>query len=103
MKRLINEYDWDKKIRVKYSLFSFSWVVMLFIMMGVSILYTLTVYQRLTAYLETTENETMKFVLGLGAFLFLCLLFCLCLLPAFLIQPHFYLIQRQCKFTHLLK
>ncbi|MBQ9505867.1 MAG: HAMP domain-containing histidine kinase [Clostridia bacterium] len=75
MKRLIKEYDWNKKIRIKYSLFSFSWVVMLFIMMGVSILYTLTVYQRLTAYLETTENETMKFVLGLGTFLFLCLLF----------------------------
>ena len=75
MKRLIRERGRNKKIRIKYSLFSFSWIVMLFIMMGVSILYTLTVYQRLTAYLETTENETMKFVLGLGTFLFLCLLF----------------------------
>jgi signal transduction histidine kinase len=75
MKRFIKRHEWDKKIRIKYSLFSFYWVVLLFIMTGVSILYTLTVYQRLTAYLETTESETMKFVFGLGAFLSLCLLF----------------------------
>ena len=64
-----------KKIRIRYSMFSFYWIVGLFIMMGISILYTLTVYQRLADYLETTDSETAEFWLGLGTFLFLCLLF----------------------------
>lgn len=65
------------KNKLHYSLFSFSWVIGLFIMMGISILYTLTVYQRLADYLETTDSETMEFLLGLGTFLFLCLMFTL--------------------------
>ncbi len=65
----------EKTIEIKYSLFSFYWVVGLFIMMGVSILYTLTVFKRLTGYLERTDSKQMEFIMGLGTFLFMCLLF----------------------------
>ena len=67
----------QQKKKVKFSLFSFHWIVALFIMSGVSILYTLTVYRRLADYLETTESESVEFWLGLGTFFFLCLLFTL--------------------------
>ena len=66
-----------RKIRIRYSMFSFYWVVGLFIMLGVSILYTLTVFQRLTDYLETVESEATEFWLGLATLLALCLLFTL--------------------------
>lgn len=67
----------QRKKKVKFSLFAFHWIAALFIMSGVSILYTLTVYQKLADYLEKTDSETTEFWLGLGTFLFLCLLFTL--------------------------
>ena len=67
----------QRKKKVKFSLFAFHWIVALFIMSGISILYTLTVYQKLADYLEKTESETTEFWIGLGTFLFLCLLFTL--------------------------
>ena len=67
----------QKKKKVKFSLFAFHWIVALFVTSGVSILYTLTVYQRLADFLETTESQTLEFWAGLGTFLFLSLLFTL--------------------------
>ena len=64
----------QKKKKVKFSLFAFHWIVALFVTSGVSILYTLTVYQRLADFLETTESQALEFWAGLGTFLFLSLL-----------------------------
>ena len=66
-----------RKIRIRYSMFSFYWVVGLFIMMGISLLYTLTVYQKVADLLEATESEATEFWVGLCTFLGLCLTFTL--------------------------
>ncbi|MBQ6066377.1 MAG: HAMP domain-containing histidine kinase [Clostridia bacterium] len=76
-KQILAAAERRKKKKIKFSLFSFHWIAALFIMSGVSILYTLTVYRRLADYLETTDSESLEFWLGLGTFLFLSLLFTL--------------------------
>ena len=77
MKRRKCEKKPLRKLRIRYSMFSFYWIIGLFIMMGISLLYTLTVYQKVADLLEATESEATEFWVGLCTFLGLCLTFTL--------------------------
>jgi len=73
MKKLCKKKN--NKYKIKFSLFSAYGVVGIFIMMGISILYTLTIYSHLVNRLADTSSHSDEVILSWATFLFLSMSF----------------------------